>query len=105
MVNAGPTAVDEAPRFALELDSNVPNPFSGTTSLRFRLPVEGEVRMELFDVTGKRVASRNLGSLAAGEHIVSLESRTEGRPLPSGVYFCRVTASGETATRKVTIAR
>jgi flagellar hook assembly protein FlgD len=62
--------------------------------------------MDVFDVQGKRV--RRFGSqlLDAGEHALEFNGRDDdGRTLPSGVYFCRVTVGEQTTTRKVVIKR
>lgn len=101
----GPTSIGVTPKFAhLELDGNAPNPFSGSTDLHIRLALESDVRVDLYNVAGRRVATRTLGRLAAGAHTIAIGDRgIDGRMLPSGVYFCRVTAAGEVATRKITI--
>lgn len=107
MTLAGPTGVGDAPRFArLGLDPSAPNPFSGVTELRIRLAVESDVRADIHDVTGRRVSTRALGHLTAGQHAVPLADRDDhGRLLPSGVYFCRVHAAGESVVQKITIVR
>jgi flagellar hook assembly protein FlgD len=65
-----------------------------------------DVTMEVYDVAGKRVSMSRLEGLAAGEHALALHGRaTNGTPLSSGVYFCRVSAHGETATRKIVVQR
>ena len=47
---------------------------SGRLGLRFALPSEGDVFVELLDVAGRRVASRELGSLPAGPHAITSPS-------------------------------
>jgi len=52
------------------------------------------------------VATRELGVMTAGYQTRNFSGRdAAGQPLPSGVYFYRVTAGGETATRKMVIQR
>lgn len=101
------TGIGDVPSLSsLRVLQNAPNPFAGTTTLMVGLPRTSDVSLEVFDVAGRRVARRALGAMDAGWKPVTLEARDErGRPLPSGVYFCRVTGAGETVTRKMVIAR
>jgi hypothetical protein len=60
----------------------------------------------VFDVAGRRVAARSLGSKPAGWQSISIDAvGDDRRPLASGVYFYRITAAGQTQTRKMVIAR
>ena len=92
-----PTAADDGPeadRVAL-LDP-APSPFRGHTRLRFRLDAASDVRLEVFDALGRRVASL-AGSFGEGEHAVPLD----GRDLRPGLYVVRLTAGGEVHARPV----
>ncbi len=102
-----PTPVGDAPRLThLTLATNVPNPFSASTALRIGLPHASDVRLEVFDVAGRRVASRDLPRMAAGWQHVTFDGRdARGHALASGVYFGRITAAGETQTMKMVIQR
>jgi hypothetical protein len=91
---------------ALTVLQNHPNPFRGHTEFAVGLPAKADLRLDVFDAAGRRVRSMNLADAPAGWRTVSLAGDDDrGRPLASGVYFCRVTAGGETATRKIVIAR
>ncbi len=74
-------------RFALQ--GNYPNPFAGTTTLVFDLAVFAEVRVEVFDVLGRRVllAADQLMSPGTGRTI-----RLDAAALPSGLYVYRINA-------------
>ena len=92
-----PTAADDGPeadRVAL-LDP-APSPFRGHTRLRFRLGAASDVRLEVFDALGRRVASL-AGSFGEGEHAVPLD----GGALQPGLYVVRLTAGGEVHARPV----
>ncbi|HXV14393.1 MAG TPA: FlgD immunoglobulin-like domain containing protein, partial [Candidatus Krumholzibacteria bacterium] len=104
---SGATPVGDAPSIAaLAVLDNVPNPFNGTTTLRIGLPKASGVEIEVFDVGGRRVRGEHAGILAAGWREFAFDARDEdGGALPSGVYFYRVRAAGETVTRKMVIAR
>jgi hypothetical protein len=79
-----------------------PNPFVQSTELAFTLADGGRVRIEVFDVTGKRVATLGDRFLPAGRHRVTWSGRgSSGQPVPSGVYLIRVDGEGVHQTRKV----
>lgn len=65
----------------------------------FSLRSEAQVRLELYDVTGRRVASIFSGALPAGSHAFSF------RAPRTGVYFVRLSVDGARLTRKVLLLR
>jgi len=65
------------------LYQNYPNPFNPTTKIRFNIPVEGIVKLEVYDILGQRVAQLLNTELTAGSHEVVFR----GNNLASGVYF------------------
>jgi hypothetical protein len=65
-----------------ELLQNVPNPFNGTTQIWFKLSEESNVRVTIFDYTGKEVSAINPGLLVSGNHSVEFNSAN----LSSGIY-------------------
>jgi hypothetical protein len=103
----GSTGVGNAPiPTSLTLQSNMPNPFNGETTLRVGLPAKSDVTIEVYDVAGRRVAVRSHPAMGAGWREVAFDGRDDaGRQLASGVYFSRVTAAGETRTQKIVIQR
>ena len=71
--------------------TNYPNPFVGETSLQFRTEKPAQhVRLEMFDVLGRRVAIVTDQVYGSGMHQV----RWNGTAMPSGVYFVRMEANG-----------
>jgi hypothetical protein len=105
-VGATTNAGDTPAITRLTVLQNRPNPFAGATSLEIGLPAAAAVEIEVFDVAGRRVRAQSLPQQAAGWRRIGFDGRDDaGRPLSSGVYFCRVTAGGETITRKMVIAR
>jgi hypothetical protein len=89
-------------RFALW--QNQPNPFSAATSIRFDLPVGAMVRLEVFDVQGRRVKLAADHYFPAGYQAVQWDRRDEGgaaaRP---GVYLYRVTVGGFRSQKKMVL--
>ena len=88
------------------LQQNAPNPFnSGTVISWFQLQ-PGEVRLEVFALTGQRVAVLHVGPREAGMHRLRWDGRDDrGRPLASGVYVHRLLTSAGAQTRKLTLLR
>lgn len=80
-----------------------PNPVRGSAgSLTFALPHAGRVEATLYDLSGRRVRVLFDGERPAGVHSLPLDMRdAEGHALTAGVYFVRVQAGDERATRRV----
>jgi hypothetical protein len=82
-----------------------PNPFGSSTILEFSLAAASPVRLEIFDVTGRRVLRLLEKNLAAGAHSFSWDGTDGGSPVPEGVYFLRLEAAEFRQTRKLTRLR
>jgi len=94
------------PVTALTVLQNSPNPFTGETRLQVGLPAGSDVRVEIYDVAGRRVRSVLVSAQAKGWNTLRIPARDDrGGSLASGVYFYRVHAGAETVTRKMVIAR
>ncbi len=88
------------------LEQNAPNPFGSGTTFAFTLPEAGDVSVDIYDAAGSRVTAVAVGRFEAGEHRVHWDGRgPDGGALPSGIYFCRLKASGVSLVRKVIVAR
>lgn len=86
----------------LDLVGAAPNPFRGSTSLRFRLAAPRRVTAEVFDVAGRRVARLLRDELLApGSHEIRWPGGAAGTRAPSGVYFLRVDAGDGAAQQRV----
>ena len=89
-----------------QLQQNAPNPFNSQTVLSYFLPKSGPVRLELFSITGQRVAILHQGPQQAGYHRLRWTAQDrEGRPLASGIYFYRLETANGILTRKLTLLR
>jgi hypothetical protein len=68
-----------------------PNPFRDQVSIAFSLSVAAAVRMEVFDVAGRRVWASPARPLESGRHTLVWNGRTEaGTSARGGIYFLRV---------------
>ena len=100
--STSPTAAesDELPD-RVRLYANYPNPFNPTTTISYALPAAGDVRLEVFDGLGRRVAVLANGVRQAGRHDVTFDA--EG--LPSGLYVYRLTAGGSVEARSLVVLK
>ncbi len=86
---------------ALTLGQNSPNPFNPDTTIRFGLPGEEMVTVEVFNILGQKVATPFRGRLSGGFHTVVFRAGD----LTSGVYFCRVRAGDSVQVRRMLLLR
>ncbi|MFH1679970.1 MAG: T9SS type A sorting domain-containing protein, partial [Candidatus Eisenbacteria bacterium] len=85
---------------------NRPDPFTASTTIRFRINEPGPARVEIFDVRGRLVWRTYLESAGAGDRALSWDGRGHGgAELPAGVYFGRVTTGSRTGTDRLVILR
>jgi hypothetical protein len=68
-----------------------PNPFTSSTEIEYALDMECCARLAAFDVRGRMIRLLGTGRTPAGTHAVSWDGcNIEGDPLPSGVYYLRL---------------
>jgi hypothetical protein len=70
------------------MSQNFPNPFNGSTVISYALPDRAEVKIEIFDIMGRRLISLDEGDKAVGMHRITWHAGS----FPSGVYFYRISA-------------
>lgn len=81
-------------RFALF--QNLPNPFFSQTSIRYSIPTETKVSLQVFDATGRNVRALVEGRQKPGEYSMIWNGHDEqNHKLPAGVYFYRLNAEGK----------
>jgi hypothetical protein len=89
-------------RFALR--QNQPNPFNAATTIRFDLPVGAMVRLEIFDIQGRRVKVLADHFYPAGYQAVQWDRRTgAGGAVRPGVYLYRLIAGSLRAQKKMVL--
>lgn len=94
------------PRAGDGMEAAFPNPFDDRTSLRFALESNARnVRIEVYDVQGRRVRTLLDGPVTRGAHVVGWDSRDDtGARVAAGVYFARYSVDGrERDGRKMTV--
>ena len=85
----------------LTLRQNYPNPFRESTTIRYGLPLESQVRLDVYDVLGRRVQTLVNKRRQAGYH----EIRWDPRSLASGVYFYRIATPDGWVNRQMTLIK
>lgn len=83
-----------------ELYQNVPNPFNGSTVIHYKVPASGQVKISLFDVSGKQIQSY---SYQAQKGLNSAEIRVE--PAYSGIIYYQLETNDFIATRKMVVIK
>ena len=88
------------------LHPNAPNPFRDWTAFSFEIPNPGRVTIRVFDVSGAFVDTVTDANFGAGPSSLRWDGRNRnGRLVPTGVYFVRMSHEGQTILRKMTIVR
>ncbi len=90
-----------APPAEFALEQNYPNPFNPTTTIRYQLPVASNVKLEVFDVLGKKVATLVDARQEAGIYNYALNASN----LSSGMYFYRLQAGSFVQTKKMMLVK
>jgi hypothetical protein len=83
------------------LSQNYPNPFNPVTNIKFAIPSTGFVKLVVFDVLGREVASLVNEEMTAGNYTVDFDASS----LSSGVYFYRIDAGNFTQTKKMLLVK
>jgi hypothetical protein len=96
----GETWVDVPLGAVFALKGALPNPASGPLTVSFSLANSLPARLELVDLSGRRVFERQVGELGPGTHVVRLDTN-----LPAGIYAMRLTQGSRVLTSKATIVR
>jgi len=82
------------------LSQNFPNPFNPTTSIKYAVPVESRVTIEIYNVLGQRVRTLVNESVAAGYRTAEWDGMgDQGQLSGSGTYFLRLSATGANGVR------
>jgi endonuclease I len=100
--------VDEgAPSLSFRLHQNLPNPFGTRTVIGFDLARREQVRLRVYDVSGRLVRTLVNGrTLESGRHHVEWNGRDDRDALvESGLYFCRLDAGPASVTRRMAFVR
>ena len=93
------------------LEQNYPNPFNPSTSVEYRIPADGRVKLEIFNLIGQQVRVLVDKDQRAGSYTAEWDGRSSrGFGLTSGIYFVRLTVNSAgkqafTSTKKMILMR
>jgi choice-of-anchor B domain-containing protein len=90
-------------RTGYALLQNYPNPFNPSTAIAYELPAASQVRLELFDLMGRKLATLVNARQSAGLQTYTLNAQAFN--LASGVYFYRLTANEFTETKRLVLMK
>jgi len=80
---------------------NYPNPFNPTTTIKFGLPEDSNVKLQIFNLQGQVVATLVDGNLPAGFHNATFDAAS----LSSGVYFYKIVAGNFTDIKRMLLIK
>jgi len=86
------------------LFSSFPNPFNPTTSIRYALPDYAQVKVSIFDMSGRLVRTLDQSQATSNEFIWDGSSE-EGLPMSGGVYICRLQTKTIQASIKLVLLK
>ncbi|MBI5808583.1 MAG: putative Ig domain-containing protein [Ignavibacteriales bacterium] len=86
---------------SFELYQNYPNPFNPTTSIKFALPKESQVKLSVYTILGQEVATLVNSVMSAGYHTVNFDASN----LPSGMYIYKIDAGSFSQIKKMLLMK
>ncbi len=94
-----------APR-KFTLEQNYPNPFNPSTQIRFQLPRDEKVQLEIYNSLGQKVRTLISQVMPAGDHEVLWDAKdSKGKNLASGMYIYRIKAGTFTQVKRMSLVR
>ncbi|NOZ75674.1 MAG: T9SS type A sorting domain-containing protein [FCB group bacterium] len=83
-----------------------PNPFNPATTLRYDIPEEAEIRIHIYDITGRTILRIDSGKQPAGSYRIRWNGRdVRGNQVSDGMYLVRFTAGNFSQTQKIVLLK
>ena len=102
----GPVSAEAPVPSKFDLSQNYPNPFNPTTSIRFELPNNSDVTLEVYNIMGQMVRQLVDSKIEAGYHTVNWNGMNEsGMRVGSGVYYYRLVAGDYVSIKKMVLLK
>jgi len=106
VAGANPSATRDPALLSTRILGNSPNPFNPRTVISFELARTGSVRLDIFDIRGRRVRNLVDGELAAGIHQILWDGLDQGgRASASGMYFTKLHSAEGDQVEKMLLVR
>jgi len=88
------------------LHQNFPNPFNPSTMIQFNLPEAADVRIDIYNTLGQRVASLVESHLPIGSHSIAWDGTdSKGQPVVAGMYIYQIKAGSFVDAKKMLLLR
>lgn len=84
-----------------DLYQNYPNPFNPATTIKFIIPKSGNIKLQVYDMLGRKIKTLIDGNIEAGYHLI----RFDGSNLGSGVYLYELNSSSFNMVRKMLLIK
>jgi len=81
--------------------TSYPNPFNTSTEIRYYLPEQAEIKLEVFNLLGRRVDILYKGKKTKGYHSINWDAAD----YPSGIYFCKLISGGRSVIKKMILLK
>ncbi len=86
------------------LQQNFPNPFNPVTFIRYELPEENHIRMDIYNIHGPKIITLIHSQMSAGYHSIEWNGKdSSGKEVGAGIYLCRMQAGEFVKTQKMTL--
>ncbi len=90
----------------VQLFANYPNPFNSSTTIRYHIYQPGNVRMEIFDMSGRLVCTLIDDHQQAGDYQISWDGTDrEGLKASTGIYLCQLTVDQYALVNKLILVK
>ena len=100
-----PLIVKEKPN-EFSLDDNYPNPFNPKTTIKYQLPKESKVKIQIFDLTGNHIKTLVNSKKGPGYYEVDWQGMdTNSKQVPTGIYFYRISAGSYRKIKKMILTK
>ena len=103
LVSATADANDQQNVLTYKLEQNYPNPFNPQTTIHWSIPTENNVKLVVYDIEGKEIATLINGHRNAGTYNTVFDA--SNKSLASGVYFYRMQAGKYVNTGKMILMK
>ena len=89
-----------------ELGQNYPNPFNPETTIKYSVPKDGDIQIEVYNILGKKVRTLFEGQQTAGTYQVRWDARDDyGSTLSSGIYLISLRSGNFVTAKRVTLLK
>jgi flagellar hook assembly protein FlgD len=88
------------------LKQNYPNPFNPETTIDYRIPQNGKVKIVIYNSLGQKIRTLLSGEQMAGSHLVVWDGTNDmGQKVGSGIYFYSLNFDDRSIVKKMILAR